>query len=261
MAAYLNVDNRFDRDGEASTIDCPHCGIRSHMRVAGLPDFAQLQIYRPKQVGITLQCDACDMPVFFRYVVREYRTRRIEFFPSGYPVERPAETFDYRYLPAPVADAFKGALGCYSNGLMTAFVVMCRRTILAIFGELGDPGKLKCYEQANEIQKLANIDREDFDRVRGIIFEMDLDKATDTPNVSPMQAIILLETMKDLLHQVYVRGGKLQKALELRRYFVEQAHLSEKYIADNPPEKIKASTQDDDSIIVRAMKHANGQSS
>jgi len=225
------------------------------MRVGSLPDFAQLQIRRPRQVGIVLQCDACNMPVFLRYGVREYGVRRIEFFAGAHQIEGTAETFSYDYLPEPVADAFRNALGCYSNGLMTAFVVMCRRTVLLVFGKLDDPGKLKCYEQTNEIQRLANIGTNDFDIVRGIIFEMDLDKCTNGPIVTQMQAVILLETMKDLLHQVYVRGGKLQKSLELRRYFAEQA---DQFKQVRLTAEEKSTVQDDESIIVRAMKHANG---
>jgi hypothetical protein len=257
VAAYLDPDNNFHRDGAASSIACPHCGMQSHMRVGSVPDFAQLQIQRPEQVGIALQCDACHMPVFFRYAVRAYRTRRIEFFADGYQVERPTETFSYGYLPDPVAAAFKDALGCYSNGLRTAFVVMCRRTVLSIFNELGDRGKLRCYEQADEIQQLANIDPGDFDVVRRIIFEMDLDQATDRSTITHMQAAILLETMRDMLHQVYVRGGKLQKALELRRYFAEQAQLSEKGYTQDQPDDNKKSGRDDESIIERVIKRAD----
>lgn len=260
MAVYLDAENRFHRDGAPTSFECPHCGIRSHMRVGSVPDFAQMQIHRPKQVGIALQCDACNMPVLFRYSVREYRHNRIDFFAGGYPLERSVETFGNGYLPSTVANAFTDALGCYSNGLMNAFAVMCRRTVLAAFDELGDRGKLKCYEQVNEIQQLANIETGDFDIVRRIIFEMSLDKITDAPIITHMQAVILLETMKDMLYQVYVRGGKLEKALQLRRYFAEQAEQAQptgKDLAPHQSEKETTAVQDDSSIIVRAMKHAD----
>jgi hypothetical protein len=58
-----------------------------------------------------------------------------------------------------------------------------------------------------------------------------------------------------MLYQVFVRGGKLQKALQLRRYFAEQA---EQYKEVGPAGKETTTAQDDNSIIVRAMKHANG---
>jgi len=32
---------------------------------------------------------------------------------------------------------------------------------------------------------------------------------------------ILLETMKDMLHHAYVRRGRLQKTLRMRRYFAD----------------------------------------
>jgi hypothetical protein len=48
------------------------------MRVGSVPDFTQMQIHRPKQVGIALHCDACNMPVFLRYGVKDYRAGQIE---------------------------------------------------------------------------------------------------------------------------------------------------------------------------------------
>lgn len=255
MGVYLDTDNRFHRAGATTSLQCPHCGIHAHMRVGSVPDFTQMQIHRPKQVGIALHCEACNMPVFLRYGVKDYRARQIEFFTSGHQIERPTETFSYDYLPALVADAFKDALGCYTNSLLTAFAVMCRRTVLAAFDELGEQGKIKCYEQVNEIQQLANIDAGDFDMVRTIIFETDLAKTTDIAKINPMQAAILLETMRDMLYQVFVRGGKLQKALQLRRYFAEQA---EQHNEAGAAAQETTTVPDNDSIIVRAMKRANG---
>lgn len=42
------------------------------------------------------------------------------------------------------------------------------------------------------------------------------------PLVGAREAGMLLEIMKDLLHQAYVRRGRLQQAMMMRRYFAEE---------------------------------------
>jgi hypothetical protein len=262
MGVYLDTDSRFHRDGAAYSLECPHCGAESHMRVGSVPDFRQMQMHRPKQIGIALHCEACNKPVFIRYRVRSYQPHKIEFMPGGQQIERPAETFSHQYLPPAVAETFRDALGCYSNDFRNAFAVMCRRTALAAFESLGDRGKMRCYEQASEIQRLADIRDEDFEIVRKIIFEMELEKSGAVPSLTHMQTIILLETMKDMLHQAYVRGGKLQKALQLRRYFAEQAEEATsggtRVTEDHADLRETKETRQQDSMIVRAVDRAGG---
>lgn len=258
MTVYLDTENRFHRDGAAQSLECPHCGILSHMRIGSTPDFGQMQIQQPAFIGIALQCDACKMPVFVRYRIRDYGLDRIEFFPGGQQIEKPPESFSYGYLPSVVADTFKEALGCYSSDLPYAFATMCRRTALVTFDSLGERGKLKCYEQVQEIQQLAGIEPRDFEIVRKIIFEMDLDDGAAVPTLSHMQTIILLETMKDMLHQAFVRGGKLQKALQLRRYFAEQARPPDTRAKDHGADRSRADDRaEQESIIMRVLDRAN----
>jgi hypothetical protein len=42
------------------------------------------------------------------------------------------------------------------------------------------------------------------------------------PFVTPAQAGVLLEFMRDILYQSYVRRGKLQQAMMMRRYLSEE---------------------------------------
>ena len=57
-----------------------------------------------------------------------------------------------------------------------------------------------------------------FDTRPDSIFEGQLDRGT---------AAILLEVMKDLLHQTYIRHGRLSKALKMRQFFAQRDNLND----------------------------------
>jgi hypothetical protein len=44
------------------------------------------------------------------------------------------------------------------------------------------------------------------------------------PQPDSYQAGVLLEVMKDLLYQVYIRKGRLQQAMMVRRFFADEAN-------------------------------------
>ena len=55
-----------------------------------------------------------------------------------------------------------------------------------------------------------------FHLVRGVLFDRD---SAIPPKLERVQATVLLEVLKDLLYQAYVRGGKLRRALSMKRLF------------------------------------------
>lgn len=222
-AASITADNRFERSGGTGTMECPQCGAVGPMTVAAFPPFSRLNAERPTQVGVVLQCGACRSPVFLRYRARAWRTDRVELHPLPQPVEHPPERFGLNYLPAPVAARFREALACYSAGLWQAFGAMCRQTARATFDDVGDGGRLRIYDQVAEVQALGDIDDHTFATVRRIIFDPGSGNGTSEPEVGRRQAAALLETMKDLLTQTYVRPAKLRQALKVRRFFADQA--------------------------------------
>jgi len=232
VAVYLDSRNAFHRDGSANSLECPHCAAVAHMSLIASPDFAQLKALRPNETGLVLSCDSCNQPVFLRYRVREYRGDQIEFYPRAQEVEKPPESFSFNYLPEKVAAYFKDALGCYSNGLMIAFPTLCKSTAQAVFADLGERGKLRIFDQVAEVQKLGEIDDTTFNIVRRVIFDSETNNADPLPIVTRAEAAVLLETMKDMLYQAYIRKGKLRKALSMRRFFAEQAepHPDESFI-------------------------------
>jgi len=69
---------------------------------------------------------------------------------------------------------------------------------------------------------MAEIDDETLSLLKQIIIEGHDGAHPHLPDLNQDRASILLELMKDVLYQLYVRKGKLQKAIELRKKAIEQ---------------------------------------
>ena len=219
MSVYLDANNVLQRDAAASVLRCPHCEAAGAMRVSAAPGFDELQRNRPGRIGVVLDCGACREPVFLRYRVRRYLSDRVELDPAAEELERAAEQFAWQYLPATVAAPFRDALGCYASNLLLAFAAMCRQTARAVFAERGERERLRLFDEVSEIRELAGVDEAAFDAVRRVIFDTDLDRGGRPPDIDRAEAALLLETMKDLLYQHYVRGARLRRNLALRQFF------------------------------------------
>ena len=224
MAVYIDSSDRFHNDqAQSLALTCPHCSVFAHQTPLAVPHFADLQAYRPKQVGIIYRCDSCNSPVFLRFNVRHYEPNRIELSSQFSEVERPPEKFSFSYLPEPVETMFREALQCYSVGAFNAFASMCRRSMQEAFTALGESGKLRLFDELNDLREMAEIDNASFTLVKRVIFGTDADPAPGLPTLDDDQAGLLLEVMKDLLYQAYVRKGRLQQAMVIRRFFSEEA--------------------------------------
>jgi len=137
-------------------------------------------------------------------------------------LERAREKFNFTYLPEESEKLFREALGCYSAGHFNAFASMCRRTAQAVFHDLGENGRLRIFNQINEAREMAEIDVETFNVVKKVLFGSDADPWPSMPEIAPYEAGVLLELVKDMLYQAYVRKGKLQQAMMVRRFFAEE---------------------------------------
>lgn len=221
MTASITADGRFERNSGTGTMECPHCGAIGPMTVTAYPDYTKLQAERPAQVGVVLECAGCKAPVFLRYRTRVWRTDRVELHPMPQLVEQPPERFSISYLPPTVAARFREALACFSSGLWQAFAAMCRQTAQTVFDDVGEAGRLQIFDLVTEVQDLANIDDATFNAVCRVIFDQEAGRSE--PQYDRRQAAVLLETMKDLLTQTYVRKAKLRQALKVRRFFANQA--------------------------------------
>ncbi len=223
MSVYIDAASQLVQEQERSlALTCPHCEVNSHITPVAVPGFEALQAYKPKAVGIVYRCDACLAPVFLRYAVRQYRTARIDLSPQFTEIERPRERFTFAHLPEDVERYFREALTCFSCGAFNAFASMCRRTARAAFLDLGEPGKLRLFDELNLVREMADLDAEQFLTVKSVIFGAASDARPDPPVLDGHNAAIVLEVMKDLLYEVYVRKGRLQQALMMRRYFADE---------------------------------------
>jgi hypothetical protein len=223
MSVYIDSASHLHHDQDRNlVVTCPHCLAVAHITPSAVPRFEELQLYRPAQVGVVYLCDACHLPVFLRFAVRLYGAARIELSPQFAEVERAREKFSFAYIPEDVELLFREALTCFSHGAFNAFASMCRRTAQTMFADLGEAGKLRLFDELNGLRDLADIQPEIFTRIRTVLFGAELDARSGLPALDGYQAGILLEVAKDLLYEAYVRRGRLQQAIMVRRFFLDE---------------------------------------
>jgi hypothetical protein len=223
MAIVLDKNRGIDSELEERIgLECPHCGVFAHMSPQAFPDAAVVIRDKPKHVGLVYQCDACHAPVFLRFAVREYKENRVELFRNFVELERPKERFAFSYLPKPTEVLFREALSCYSTNSFNAFASMCRRAAKSAFDALGEGGKLRAFEEVMVAQGIAGIDDDTFAPIKVVLFGTG--QYEDLPLLNRAQAGILLEVLKDMFYQCFVRHGKLARAIKVRRFFVSESN-------------------------------------
>ena len=72
------------------------------------------------------------------------------------------------------------------------------------------------------MRTLAELDSETYLIIKHVLFGSDSDPRPNAPLLDSYAAGVLLEIMKDLLYEAYVRKGKLQQAMMVRRFFVDE---------------------------------------
>lgn len=209
-------------DGDRLSLECPYCGVFANMSPQAVPDAKFLINTRPKHVGLVYQCDACNAPVFLRFAAKEFGDDYVELYRNFVELERPKERFPFSYLPKHTEVLFREALACYSGNNFNAFASMCRRSAASAYRSLGDGGKLRAFEEVMVAQDIAGIDDDSFAPIKSILFETGEEEGM--PLLNRVQAGILLEVLKDMFYQCFVRRGKLTRALKVRRFFVQEAN-------------------------------------
>jgi hypothetical protein len=224
MTVFIDSSGRLHHDQErALALQCPHCQVLAHITPVSIPDFNILQQAKPAQVGIVYRCEACNAPVFLRFTVKLYGGSRVELAPGFVELERARERFSFTYLPEDTETLVKEAFACFTAGLFHAFGAMCRRVAQATFADLGPQARLDLYDELANIRRLAELDEDSYERVRKVLFDFDEPGRGNLPAMDAFQAGVLLEVLKDLLYQAYVRRGRLQQAMMVRRYFAEDS--------------------------------------
>jgi hypothetical protein len=223
VSVYIDSQSRLHHDQEHNlALTCPHCQVLAHITPMAVPQYEQLIAVRPKHAGLVFRCDSCNSPVFLKFTIKMYAANRVELASTYIELEHAREKFTFTYMPEDSELLFKEALNCYSAGCHNAFASMCRRTAQTVFADLGEGGKLKLFDGLNEIREMAEIDGETFAVIKRVLFDNDQDPRAPLPVLDPYQAGLLLEVMKDLLHQSYVRKGRFQQAMMVRRYFLSE---------------------------------------
>jgi len=197
--------------------------VFSHITAVSVPQYAELVAARPSHVGVVYRCDSCNAPVFLRYAVKIYGPNRVELANTYVELERVREKFNFTYLPEDLEKLFREALACYSAGQFNAFASMCRRTTQVMIRDLGENGRLRIFNQLAEAREMAEIDAETFAAVKKVLFGSDADPWPSMPEVGAYEAGVLLELVKDVLYEAYVRKGKLQQSMMVRRFFAEES--------------------------------------
>ena len=198
-------------------LECPYCGVYAHMTAQSVPDAASLLKTRPKHIGLVYQCDACHAPIFLRFAVKQYLEDSLELYQNFIELERPKERFAFSYLPKHTEVLFREALSCYSNNCFNAFASMCRRSAKSAFRALGEGGKLRAFDDVMMAQDIAEIDDDSFEPIKKVLFDTG-DEET-LPVLNRAQSGVLLEVLKDMFYQSFVRRGKLTRAIKVRRLF------------------------------------------
>lgn len=220
MAIYVDSSSGLQHDQAHNfALACPHCLVLSHLTPVSVPQFAQLVAFKPNHVGIVYRCDSCNAPVFLKFPVKMYAANRVELSTSFQELERAREKFNFTHLPEDAEALFREAVDCFSAGCFDAFASMCRRTAQAVFADLGENGKLQMFDQLNDVREMAELDQDTFNVVRKVLFATDAEPRPNMPVMESYSAGVLLEVMKDLLYQAYVRRGRLQQAMMVRRHY------------------------------------------
>jgi hypothetical protein len=226
MSIHLHSIRGLESNGdERLSLECPYCGVYANMTPQSVPAAERLLETRPKHVGLVYQCDSCCAPVFLRFAVKRFGDDNVELYQNYVELERPKERFPFSYLPKDTEVLFREALSCYSNNNFNAFASMCRRSAVTAFDAMGEGGKLRAFEEVMIAQDIAGIDDESFRPIKTILF--DSGEEEELPLLNRVHAGILLEILKDMFYQCFVRRGKLTRALKVRRFFVQESNRNE----------------------------------
>jgi hypothetical protein len=226
---YMNVapaTNESSVYGYHFMMICPHCSIAATMTAISVPTYGLINKYNLKDVGICYMCNNCKSPVFLRFngIMQKGGTHGYEINPIYESIQNPLPAFEFEFLPEQVEVNFKEALLCYSVTAYNGFAAMCRRCIQATATELGAKGRDKVTKQLDEMKEIAQIDDETQEIIKKIIVDRHDGSHPHLPEVSKTRADLLLEFMKDVLYQLFVRAGKIKKANELRISQIQNRH-------------------------------------
>jgi len=218
VAIYVKNNNDFEQT-EPIVRECPHCGVHAPMVPIATPGFAALKEARPHHTGVAFRCAACNEPRFARAAVRSIGDDRIILSANLVEVERPKEHFQYNYLPKDTGRLLREAFGCYAADLTLAFSILCRQAIAAAMRAEPTLGAATFEHLFEDACRLAEIDLETRETLHTALF-----MTTASPEIDADQAAMLIEIVKDMFQQRFVRTAKLKRAIQMRRFFASESN-------------------------------------
>jgi hypothetical protein len=217
VAIYVKNNNDFEQT-EPIVRECPHCGAQAPLVPIATPGFAELSAARPQHAGVAFRCAVCNEPRFARAAVRSFGEDRIVLSANLVEVERSKEHFQYNYLPERVQRLLREAFGCYTADLFLAFAILCRRTV-TLSQATGAASQNPAFENLfGDAVTLGQIDTATRATLHEVLFGSDAE-----PEIDADQAAVLIEIIKDMFQQRFVRTAKLRRAIKMRRYFASEA--------------------------------------
>lgn len=218
MAIYVKNNNDFEQT-EPIVRECPHCGVHAPMVPIATPGFAALKAARPQHTGVAFRCAACNEPRFARAAVRSIGEDRIILSANLVEIERAKEHFQYNYLPKETGRLLREAFGCYAADLTLAFAVLCRQTIASAVRTEPAVSEAMFQHLFEDSCRLAEIDLETRETLHAALF-----MTSSVPELDADQAAMLIEIVKDMFQQRFVRTAKLRRAIQMRRFFASESN-------------------------------------
>jgi hypothetical protein len=217
VAIYVKNNNDFEQT-EPIVRECPHCGAQAPLVPIATPGFAELSAARPQHAGVAFRCAVCNEPRFARAAIRSFDKDRIVLSSNLVEIERSKEHFAYNYLPEKLQRMVREAFGCYTADLFFAFAILCRRTVTLASGIDAHAGRTSFAQRFDDATTLGEVDARTREILQQVLFGTGAE-----PEISAHQAAVLIEIVKDMLQQRYVRTAKLKRAIEMRRFFAEES--------------------------------------
>lgn len=200
---------------------CPHCGDSTSPIIVSIPSFSQMVKYGLNKAGLVFACTTCKKPIYLEYAYN-LASNQASLSEGPLYILKPKIDFDFEFIPESVAEDFKESLECYRHGAFNAFGAMCRRTIQETASNIGAKDSKKIQHQIQNMKEMADIDDETFKIISQIILDGHDGAHPHLPDLSQERAEILLELMKDVMYQLYIRKGKVAKAAAMRKAKIEE---------------------------------------
>jgi hypothetical protein len=195
---------------------CPHCSTLTALIPIAIPRYELLHRFKITDTGVVYRCSSCNGPVFLKHKVLKLQNP-VTLSDQFEQITSSLEPFEMQYLAGPVLEDFREALTCYANSCWNAFASMCRRCIQSISESMGAAGTTKVQNQLQELRHMGVTDDETFEQLHAIMLTGHDGAHPHLPALSPARAEVLLQLMKDVLYQLYVRPAKIREASELRK--------------------------------------------